>query len=158
MEWTFAPIRLVGDLHFLGHPHSFIGDPHIFIGDPRFSFETPRWSGGLQRKSGVSNQSIGVFNENLRVFNEKWGYSMRIYRSPTRPTPIVLQWWWYLPRLQDTKKGKGTSWAGVGKIHLWLLVPHCHLVASLILFTSIRRALPGSIFKVIEPLPQTLII
>jgi len=47
MEWTFASIRLVGDLHFLGYPHSFIGDPPIFIGD--------------------SNENLGVSNENMNL-------------------------------------------------------------------------------------------
>ena len=48
---------------------------------------SPTKHGGLQQKYGVSNENIGVSNDNLGVSNE-------------RGSPIVLQWWWFLPRLQ----------------------------------------------------------
>ena len=55
----------------------------------------------LQRKYWVSNENMWVFNENMWDSNEKLGVSFEtsMEDSNERGSPIVLQWWCFLPRL-----------------------------------------------------------
>ena len=67
-----TPIILIVD------PHILIGDPQIFIKDPQIFIKDPQIF--------VRNPQIFVEDENVGVSNERW-------------SPIVLQRWWFLPRL-----------------------------------------------------------
>ena len=85
--------RLVLDTYILiGDPHILIGDPHILIGNPHFSHCRPSYSHWRPQifikdpQIFVRNPQIFVEDENVGVSNERW-------------SPIVLQRWWFLPRL-----------------------------------------------------------
>ena len=72
------------------------------------SWGLQRKYGDLQRKSGVSNKTMGVSNENLRSSMKIWGI-----HETSLGVSIVLQWWWFLPRLMKKCKIYFDFWRSV---------------------------------------------